>query len=399
MNDRLKRFMHIIKRVPSYFFEIICILIFYPISKCIYGKRNIWLISERGDEARDNGMHLFKYIRRVYPEKNVYYVIKKNAVDIRNIVECGNILYKDTIKHRMMFYASKVCISTHLMGGYTTNEGFYCNVNRFRYVHNKKKFVSVKHGITKDDLPVLYYENSKLDLLIAGAKPEYEYMLKQFKYPEEKLKYTGFARFDNLFENEEKNQILIMPTWRMYLSGKTGDEFRKSEFYIRWNSLLNNDRLTDLLIKNDIKLVFYPHYEIQKHIHEFESKCSQIVLADSNHFDVQNLLKESKILITDYSSVYFDFAYMSKPVVYYQFDRSQYLKGHYKKGYYDYEKMGFGLCTSSENDVVNEIMYYVNNNYKIKEKYEAIIKQFFPLRDNNNCKRITDEIIRMSQGS
>lgn len=49
---------------------------------------------------------------------------------------------------------------------------------------------------------------------------------------------------------------------------------------------------------------------------------------------------EGSMMITDYSSVAFEFAYLRKPIVYYQFDKKAFFEKHtYRKGYFDYEKM------------------------------------------------------------
>lgn len=388
----MKRLLHIIKKVPSYIIEIFYILFFYKYAQWKYKKYNIWLISERGNDARDNGMHLFKYIRTNYPEISIFYVIDANSTDIKNIKDYGNIIYSNTLKHRLYFYASRVLISTHLMGGFTTNQGFYMHFNKAKWFRKSRKIVSIKHGITKDDLPILYAEKAKLDLLIAGAKPEYDYMLKNFHYSNNNLKYTGFARFDNLFEHSEKNQILIMPTWRFYLSDLSSAEFQKSDFFIKWNKVLNNTRLITFLENNDLNIIFYPHYEIQKYIKEFSSKSKHIIIADLKHYDVQKLLKDSLLLITDFSSVYFDFAYMKKPIVYYHFDKDRFIIEHYNKGYFDYDTMGFGPVVNEEIQLINYIEYYAKNHFIVEEKYLNNTKLFFPLHDKNNCKRIFNEI-------
>ena len=65
----------------------------------------------------------------------------------------------------------------------------------------------------------------------------------------------------------------------------------------------------------------------------------RIIIADMK-YDVQQLLKESLLLITDYSSVFFDMMYMNKPVNFYQFDEKQYRKSHYKEGYLNYQNVG-----------------------------------------------------------
>lgn len=395
---RVKLLKKIILALPAYSKEVIFLLLFYLPARLVYSKRNIWLISERGDDARDNSMHLFRYIREYHPAINLYYVIDRKSADLNNIIDFGNVVYRKTFKHRLFFYASKVLISTHLMGGYTTNQSFYMHFNKMKWFRFNRKVVSIKHGITKDDLPILYKENSKLDLLISGAKPEYEYFLKNYHYSEKEVKYTGFARFDNLFGKNcsTKNIILVMPTWRFYLSDLNDEDFQKTTFYNKWVSFLNNNDLCSFLENNNLFLYFYPHYELQKYLRLFYSKSKMIRFCSKEEYDVQQLLIDSKILITDYSSVFFDFAYMEKPVVFYQFDEDIYFKKHYKKGYFDYNK-SFGLKTDDELAVVNEIVNLSKSYYKVPHKYVSIIDSYFEKRDNHNCERITNEIIKITE--
>ena len=108
--------------------------------------------------------------------------------------------------------------------------------------------------------------------------------------------------------------------------------------------------------------------------------------------DIQTLLKESPLMITDYSSVYMDFAYMKKPLIYYQFDKEEYRKRQYVEGYFNYERDGFGEVIKDSKNVVNKIIKYVKNNYKVESKYQKRMDEFYPLHDQNNCKRIYEEI-------
>ena len=69
---------------------------------------------------------------------------------------------------------------------------------------------------------------------------------------------------------------------------------------------------------------------MQPYLHYFSEVPSSIQLADAAHFEVQDLMKSSQMMITDYSSVFFDMVYMKKPVIFYQFDEENYcLVGHY----------------------------------------------------------------------
>lgn len=129
----------------------------------------------------------------------------------------------------------------------------------------------------------------------------------------------------------------------------------------------------------------------------FSVSDDNIIIADSNHYDVQGLLMQSKLLITDYSSVYFDFAYMGKPVIYYQFDSEQYYAKHYKKGYFDYEKMGFGPVVGNEEEVISNLEQICDAQFKPSTLYLNRMNEFFPTRDNENCARIYRAITDISK--
>ena len=186
-----------------------------------------------------------------------------------------------------------------------------------------------------------------------------------------------------------------MPTWRQYLKGDPTIKFAESEYAKIWNRLLNNKDLILALRENNLQLVFYPHYEMQKHLSVFKSDCDEVIIAGIKDYDVQQLLKESKLLITDYSSVLFEFAYMRKPMVYLQFDRERFFIEHYNKGYFDHSEMGFGEVVFDEKEAVKVILTYINNNFTMKSEYKNRIEGFFPFYDKENCARIFNEIEKL----
>lgn len=56
-------------------------VLLYPVSQHIYINRSVWLIAERGMEARDNGYHMFRYIRTNHPDIEAYYIIAEDSTD------------------------------------------------------------------------------------------------------------------------------------------------------------------------------------------------------------------------------------------------------------------------------------------------------------------------------
>src|SRR5699024_12180579 len=88
-----------------------------------------------------------------------------------------------------------------------------------------------------------------------------------------------------------------------------------------------NPMLQKLLEKYDVNINFYPHYRMQPFINEFKKlKTNRVKVIELGERNVQDLLIENQLMITDYSSVSFDFNYMSKPFIFYHFDSASFFK-------------------------------------------------------------------------
>ena len=101
------------------------------------------------------------------------------------------------------------------------------------------------------------------------------------------------------------------------------------------------------------------------------------------------------MFITDFSSLAFDFGYMNRPVIYYQYDEEEYFKGHYIKGYFDYRRDGFGPVCNSYEQVIKSLKGIVDRRFSLSNQFQENIDRFFPLFDNNNSKRIYDQILKL----
>lgn len=357
--------------------------IYFRIRKC---NKNLWLISERGNDARDNGYFFFKYLRKRHPEINSAYVIHENSADYEKVSSLGRIVKYGSAEHYALIFTAQKLISSHIMG-FTPCPGFFVELDkRIKLFKGKKIFL--QHGIIKDDIEGLKYPNSDVDLFICGAKPEFEYIAQNYHYPDGVVNYTGLARYDNLSSFMIKKQILLMPTWRKWINAYSIVEFMESEYYKTYQSLLNNNKLNEMLENFGYQLIFYPHYEMQKFISAFTAG-KNVVIASFSEYDVSSLLKESEVLITDYSSVYFDFAYMEKTIVYYQFDQKKFFLEHYQKGYFD--ESTFGPIVTKEFQLIDILEQFFYGKFETQE-YLQNIRKFFEFHDCNNCDRIFDLI-------
>jgi len=345
-------------------------------------KKETWVISERGKDARDNGYHFYSYLKKHHPEIKTYYIIDKKSADYEKVKD--DAVQYGSVKNYWVVATCKKLVSSHYalcVPNIGTKLFVTCGL------HNKFHFL--QHGIIMNFPSFLHEKNAPMKLFCCGAQPEYEWIKSRFGHAEKVVQYTGLARYDALNSvSEPKRQILVMPTWRGYIHDES--TFLSSSFYNNWQTFLSDPRLHQYLRTNGYTLIFYPHYEFQKYLHCFSCDNDLVKLASFEEYDVQTLLKESALLITDYSSVFFDFAYMKKPLLYFQFDKDVFFGKHYQKGYFDFEKIGFGDVCYTSDELILSLEQVFSNRMQLNETYLARINSFFSLRDTNNCQRIYD---------
>lgn len=355
--------------------------------------RRFWLICEDRFEARDNGYWLFKYICEEHPEQKVAYAIDKTSPDYAKVAALGKTVPYGGWRHWFWYLVAEKNISSQ-KGGKPNAAACYLLEVTLKILPTKRYFL--QHGVIKDDLKWLYYDVCRFKLFVCSAQPEWEYVNKHYGYPEGRVRLLGLTRFDRLHGIEaDQNLIVVMPTWREWLarpvkSNKSLDDlehFENTEYCIRWNEFLNSPELDRILKQYGKHMIFYPHRNMQKYLSYFHTESDCIRIADRNDYDIQDLLKRGALLITDYSSVFFDFAYMKKPVLFYQFDEKKFRENQYQVGYFDYRDELLGKCSFNLADLLTRIEEQSQMNFVITEAESNLTDRFFPLRDQNNCER------------
>ena len=360
-----------------------------------YKHKRIWLIAERGDDARDNGYCFFMYMKEKHPSEEIYYIISKDSVDRSKLTQYEeSILDYRSMHHYIMLWRASYLVSTHLQG-YFPFKGLGVWVKSIFPYYGHKKHINIKHGISINYTHVLDYTYAKWDLIISGATPEYSFFIQKYGYPPSHVALTGHARYDRLNDNDPKRQILLMPTWREWIYKDNG--FEQTQYAQKYANFLQSRHLNSVLEDENIDLIFYPHHEIQRHIDFFRNLAvgKHIIIADKQNFDVQQLLKDTSLLITDYSSVAFDVAYMRKPIIYYQFDYQQFRNEHYQQGWFEYNN-SFADVYVEENELIKAIKQYIETGFVLKEEHAKKKEKLFPYHDSNNCERIYKAIVNLS---
>ncbi|EJA8763065.1 CDP-glycerol glycerophosphotransferase family protein [Campylobacter coli] len=352
-------------------------------------KSNIWLLMDRDYEADDNAEHLYRYIMQNHPEREIVFALRKESLDWErlekegfNLVEFGSFEFERIIKK-----ASKV-ISSH------------ADEYLMRYITSRQQFIFLQHGVTQNDISK-WLNNRKINLFFVSAQMEFDSIVKnytRYKFGQKEVVLTGFARHDALLKNNKTNtkQILIMPTWRHYLSGlmignsgirELKDDFKESEYFQKWNLLLDSNTLQKLCEKYSYTIVFNPHPNIIPYLKDFNIP-SYVKIANQSE-SLQKLFCNSSLMITDYSSVAFEMAYLNKPVLYYQFDQEDFFSSHtLQKGYFDYRKNGFGPVVEKEENLLKELENLLQDNCRVFGVYKDNIDSTFAFKDGKCCERI-----------
>lgn len=360
---------------------------------CLKSKKHIktWVFMDRPNKADDNAEHLFRYAVQQNDGIRKYFVVSEDSVDYKRMKQYGTVLKYGSKEHQLAMMEADVIISSHANNH--TYSPFPDKMTKYFTGFLTAKRVFLQHGITKDDLSEwLHKLNKDLKIFVTASPYEYESIVKgKYGYDNGEIILSGFPRYDNLKDFSE-NYILYLPTWdSSVLKLEDGmpvysPEFKHSRLYKEINDFLNDKKLNEVLKKSGYKILFKPHPNMMKQIEDFEFSDNIVLAPDS--WSYQKLFGKGKLLITDYSSTFFDFAYLKKPVIYYHV-RSN----HLASGYFDYDTMGMGKVVHNEADLIQQIEKYINNGFKLEEEYLRRTKKFFKYLDRNNCKRVYDVML------
>lgn len=370
-----------------------------------FKRKPLWLISDRASKAGDNGEAFFCYVRENHPEVDARFVLNRHSSDYESMKKIGPVVRKDSYFHKLLHLLSDCVISSQ--AGRDISNPFYQSPEPYRNMLTDAKIVFLQHGITGNDISQWIGRfNQNLSGFVTAALPEHEAILKgAYEYTDNEVWLTGFPRFDRLYRDSQK-WITIMPTWRRYLMGQLDSHsgtwsllpgVEKSEYIQFYNGLLNSRRLHEAAEKYGYVLKFLPHPNLQDHLNLFEPNNSVAYLSKSTEY--REIYAKSDLLVTDYSSAVFDFAYLRKPVLYTQFDSEDFFSGKHSvsRGYFDYERDGFGEVEYDLDSTIDRIIEYMENGCQLKEKYGKRIEKFFAFNDQNNCQRVFDKIMELQK--
>lgn len=178
----------------------------------------------------------------------------------------------------------------------------------------------------------------------------------------------------------DKKIILYAPTWR-------DNEFYGKGKY-KFSPKLDFDLFCQELSEDYVCIVKY-HYLVKDNIDWTPYKG--FIYDFDLCYDIAELYLVSDLLITDYSSVMFDYSLLKRPMFFYAYDLENY-KNHLRGFYFDFVNEVPGPITLTTKDLILSIKNYNNEEYK--DKYKAFHEKFNEKDDGTASKQIVDLIVR-----
>lgn len=370
----------------------------YWLAMPVYAKKNIWLTFDKLYKGGDCGEYFYKYLADHRPAGvEPVYVIRQDAKDYERLRKEGYcpMAYR-TGKQRLSYLYAKMVFATH--SGVPSFGGF--NKWEVRFVQDRIRAVNtcIQHGLSVQDLT---YDSNRIvnnnKRYYCASKYEIENLSQaSYDYKEEMLRLTGIPRYDGLI-NRDKKQILIAPTWRSYVAMPSvmgserpyNPEFVHTDYYRIYKELLDNKKLKETAARCGYRILYLLHPTLNAQLTDFHVGDG-VETASSLEISYEQALTESSLMVTDYSGVQFDFAYMRKPVVYFH---TPLLPPHYEEGGFFYDTQGFGeICTKAE-ELVQTICEYMEHGCELKSFYRKRQDDFFAFEDRENCRRICEDAL------
>ncbi|MGC5167029.1 CDP-glycerol glycerophosphotransferase family protein [Luteimicrobium sp. DT211] len=364
-----------------------------------------WVLLDRVDSGHDNAEHLFKHLRAQEPATPAWFALERGTHDWKRLKREGNrhLLAYGSLRWKLVCLNASHVISSQA-GPYVYNPVALRPLGGPSW-----RFVFLQHGVIATDLS-RWLNRRNFDLFLTTTTDEYAAIAgteSMYRFTSREVALTGLPRHDRLFRlNEQaggrgRRRILVLPSWREYLLGKIGpkgdreliDDFESTRYARAWSGLLRSPRLAELARRHDATVAFMPHPNIQPYLSRLDLPAHVEVLSYGGN-DIQEVLVSAKVVVTDFSSVVFDAAYVGHPIVYYQFDQDEAFGGTHtvRQGYFSYEDDGFGPVVQTEDQALDALERIAGDGFEPAPEYAARMEATFPERDDQSSARVVRAI-------
>lgn len=395
-----QKLIHFLKQLPfiRYIYENKLFIIFKALSKLPHKSNTIIFESFLGKQYSDNPRAIYKFIKDKHPDMNLYWSIDKKHIYKYKHLNL-NILPRLSWKWLYMMATSKYWISNSRLPLWIPKPEHTVYIQTWHGTPLKKLGVDIKNvkmpGTTTEKYHKNFtYEANKWDFLISPNSFSTDTFKRAFQY-NGKILETGYPRNDYLYTHNndkeinklklkyklpsDKKVILYAPTWR-------DNEYYDVGSY-KFNLELDLKKMK-AHISNDYIILFRLHYLVsdQLNLHGYEGFAYNF----SSALDIQELYMVSDMLITDYSSVFFDYANLKRPILFFTYDLDDY-RDKLRGFYINFEEEAPGPLIKTTENLINCINTINHNNIYAK-KLEFFYNKYCTWESGKSSERVVKYI-------
>lgn len=395
--------------------KYISMLPLYWLSHIIPKDKNLWVFGAWfGERYADNSKYLFEYVNKNHPEikvvwltrnKNTYNFVRKKGYNVAKTFSLKGWYYALRAKVAVVSNGiSDVNIFTtantkvvQLWHGIPLKKIMFDDKITFKHPTIWKKFLFFIFPFLKKHID---YSNT---LLIATSEEVQKIISSAFRVPIGQVKITGYPRNDSFFYKPKKDLKFTKKLLSFKYQGKKIAIYmptHRKEGELDINKLFLSDlEVIDKKLKalNYILLIklHFCHTKESLLLKEIKHYSNIIIINDNMiEQDIYNILRLTDLLITDYSSIYFDYLLLDKPMIFAPFDIETYIKSD-REFYYNYDEVTPGPKAKNWNEVIKYMEETITYPDKYKEQRKKIIDRFHKYKDGNNCQRVFNEISKI----
>lgn len=293
------------------------------------------IFEKNAASAQDNGYSFFLYLKALADSGkrlpfNFVFVLSRNSPQWNELQSARGVIAKNSLKMWMLLAkAGNFTVSSdirfHLAEQYAQPD----LLNKYLYM---RRNYFLQHGVLGLKRVGLLDPGHSMqpDAMLVSAKWEKDLAVKAGFAPGA-IDVTGLPRWDRLFDYSQSTKqcggsrkILYMPTWRTWLEEATTESLSESVFFQEVKNFLGSERLRSVLEKYDAELLFVAHPLFRGSLNDIDTPSDRVSVIANHDVNLPEQIATAHILITDYSSVLWDFVQSGKHVLLYQFDRKQY---------------------------------------------------------------------------
>lgn len=241
-----------------------------------------------------------------------------------------------------------------------------------------------------------YMQSRAWDYLLSPNKYSSEIFRSAFKFDNEMLEY-GYPRNDILYSPqkdeivvrvkksigipEDKKVVLYAPTWR-------DDDFYEPGKY-KFQLQLDLHKMKEIL-GDEYVVALRMHYFIADDINV--EGLDGFAFNLSKYDDIAELYLISDILITDYSSVFFDYANLKRPILFFTYDLDKY-RDQLRGFYLDFENEGPGPLLRTSDAVIEAIANIDEVTKEYVGRYDAFYERFCSWHDGKSTEKVVKKVL------